>query len=378
MWCCAPGGGPCAGCFPRPHDLHASAHAVDSVTAVAAVAAVEAAVLTERARIVAVVLNWNGGDETLQCLRSLAAVRTARPVVLLADNGSVDGSVERAVAEFPELAVLRLGSNLGYAGGNNRALRHAFDALGADWVCLLNSDVVVAPDTFGALLSGALEAQEDAVPGAGAPGLVGAVGPCLLYRDRPDVVWACGGRIGPKLNVTQLLGHGGPRRAGAPHDVDYLPGACLMVSRAACDAAGLLDETFFCYLEDADWCVRIRKAHLRVVAVPGAIAYHALSSSTGGGYSAGRKYMTGVNSVHFLRKHGSIAGWAALFVFDVLLWPLAFLRGLLAGHGGAALAKLRGVIDGLRGARVDAAVAARFARVPRPTSSGPPTMTSPR
>jgi len=319
-------------------------------------------VLTPQARIVAVVLNWNGGDETLECLRSLAAVTTVRPVMLLADNGSVDGSVDKAVAEFPGLVVMRLGSNLGYAGGNNRALRHAFDALAADWVCLLNSDVVVAPDTFGALLSGVLEAEEDA--GDGAP-LVGAAGPCLLYRDRPQVVWACGGRIGPQLNVTQLLQHGGPRRNGSPFDVDYLPGACLMVSRAACDAAGLLDETFFCYLEDADWCVRIRQAGLRVVAVPGAIAYHALSSSTGGGYSAGRKYMTGVNSVHFLRKHGSLAGWTALFVFDVLLWPLAFLRGLVRGHGGAALAKLRGVFDGLRGMRVDAAVAARFARRPR-------------
>jgi len=319
-------------------------------------------VLSASSRLVAVVLNWNGGEETLECLRSLAAVSAVRPVVLLADNGSVDGSVDRALAEFPGLVVLRLGSNLGYAGGNNRALRHAFDALAADWVCLLNSDCVVAPETFGALLSGALEAQEDG--GEGGPP-VGAVGPCLLYRDRPDVVWACGGRIGPQLNVTQLLQHGGPRRNGSPHDVDYLPGACLMVSRAACDAAGLLDESFFCYLEDADWCLRIRQAGLRVVAVPGAIAYHALSSSTGGGYSAGRKYMTGVNSVHFLRKHGSLSGWTALFVFDVLLWPLAFARGLLAGHGGAALAKLRGVFDGLRGTHVDAAVAARFARRPR-------------
>ncbi len=318
--------------------------------------------LTPQARIVAVVLNWNGGDETLECLRSLAAVTTVRPAMLLADNGSVDDSVDRAIAEFPGLCVLRLGSNLGYAGGNNRALRHAFDVLAADWVCLLNSDVVVAPETFGALLSGVLEAEEDAGDGASP---VGAAGPCLLYSDRPDVVWACGGRIGPQLNVTQLLGHGGARRNGSPFDVDYLPGACLMVSRAACDAAGLLDEAFFCYLEDADWCVRIREAGLRVVAVPGAIAYHALSSSTGGGYSAGRKYMTGVNSVHFLRKHGSLSGWTALIVFDVLLWPLAFLRGLVRGHGRAALAKLRGVFDGLRGARVDAAVAARFARRPR-------------
>ncbi len=310
-------------------------------------------------RIVAVVLNWNGGDETMDCLRSLAALGADGPRVLLADNGSTDGSVERAQASHPGLLVLRHGRNLGYAAGNNRALRHAFDALGADWVCLLNSDVTVAPGMFPTLLQGARDAQA----AGGAP--VGAVGPCLYYKDRPETVWACGGRIGPQINVTQLLGHGGRGPAGAaraPKTVDYLPGACLMVSRDACERAGLLDETFFCYLEDADWCLRIRAAGLAVLAVPAATAWHGLSASTGGGYSAGRKYMTGVNSVHFLRKHGSVAGWIALFVFDVLLWPIAFLRGLLTGRAGAALAKLRGVFAGLRGRHVDAAVAARFAR----------------
>jgi GT2 family glycosyltransferase len=324
-------------------------------------------------RVAAVVLNWNGGDETLACLESLGKLRAPRPTMILADNGSSDGSVERALQLHPDLVVLRHGSNLGYAGGNNRALRHALDVLGADWVCLLNSDVIVAEDTLERLLAAAQEANAavtsaEAAGGCSAAGpdvalrRVGAVGPCLLYKDRPAVVWSCGARIGPQLNVTQLLGHGQPRRPGAPHAVDYMPGACLMVSRQACAEAGLLDESFFCYLEDADWCVRIRQAGLDVLAVPDAVAWHGLSASTGGGYSAGRKYMTGVNSVHFLRKHGSVAGWLALFVFDLALWPLALLKALPRGRAPGAVAKLRGVIDGLRGARVDAAVAARFAR----------------
>ena len=319
-------------------------------------------------RLVAIVLNWNGGEETLECLRSLRATLAPphgeRPLVLLADNGSVDGSVERALAEDAALHVLRFGTNLGYAAGNNRAMRHAFDHLGAEWVCLLNSDCVVSPDLFGVTFTGIAEAERRG------GGRVGAAGPCLLYRDRPEVVWACGGRVGPRLNVTQLLEHGrrvddGARRQG-PHDVDYVPGACLFVSREACDAVGLLDEEFFCYLEDADWSVRLRQAGFRAIAVPGARAWHALSSSTGGGYSAGRKYMTGVNSVRFLRKHGSVAGWVGLFVFDLLLWPLALAQAATKGGSAGAVAKLRGLWDGLRGGRIDAETAARFAPRRRP------------
>ena len=136
-------------------------------------------------------------------------------------------------------------------------------------------------------------------------------------------------------------------------------------ARQACERAGLLDEAYFCYLEDADWGVRIRQAGLRALAVPRARAFHALSTSTGGGYTAGRKYMTAVNSVRFLRQHGSLKGWMALFVFDVLLWPLAWLNAAMRGGAAGAVAKLKGVFDGLRGAQVDAAVAARFARRPR-------------
>ena len=89
-------------------------------------------------RVVAVVLNWNGGEETAECLRSLRALEGAVPQIVLADNGSTDGSVEALLEEDPELTVLRFGENLGYAGGNNRAMRHAFGELGAEWVCLVN------------------------------------------------------------------------------------------------------------------------------------------------------------------------------------------------------------------------------------------------
>ncbi|MFT7462956.1 MAG: GT2 family glycosyltransferase, partial [Pseudohongiellaceae bacterium] len=109
---------------------------------------------SDSASLAAIVLNWNGGHETGDCLRSLAQVSWPDLQVVLADNGSVDGSVEQLEKEFSELVVLRHGANLGFAEGNNRALAHAFDELGVDWACLLNSDVTVTPEIFRALIEG--------------------------------------------------------------------------------------------------------------------------------------------------------------------------------------------------------------------------------
>jgi GT2 family glycosyltransferase len=234
--------------------------------------------------------------------------------------------------------------------------------MGAEWICLLNSDLVAPADLFTELMAAVetLQAQSDQP--------LGALGPRIYSRDDPEVVWANGGRIAATANVTRLVDHGQRHAPGGepepPEPRDYVPGTCVLVSRAAWEVVGELDEEYFCYLEDADWCLRMRAKGFGVFVVPGATAYHALSSSTGGGYSPGRKYMTAVNSVHFLRKHGTWRGWAALFFYDVLLWPLVLARALLSGHTRAAVAKIQGVIDGLRGEHVDAAVAARYARRP--------------
>lgn len=315
----------------------------------------------DRPKVVAIVLNWNGGEETAECLASLRALEGVRPRIVLADNGSTDGSLQRLRDADPELHILSFDENLGYAGGNNRAMRHAFGEMGAEWVCLLNSDVVAEPELFNRLLDAAQTLREQGHSD------IGALGPCVYYRDQPHLVWANGGRIGATANVTQLIDHGRRAPGGRPADPeprDYIPGTCLLVSRRAWEVVGDLDESFFCYLEDADWGLRMMSGGFGVFVVPAASAYHALSSSTGGGYSAGRKYMTAVNSVHFLRKHGTWRGWAALFFYDVLLWPLVFAKGLLSGHGRAAFAKIQGVYHGLRGHRVNAAVAARYARRP--------------
>jgi len=292
----------------------------------------------------AVVVNWDGGDQNLTCIASLFAQGRELGLVVLVDNGSRDGSAERVAERFPAVRILRNASNLGFGAGSNAGIEAAL-AAGARSILLVNNDVTLPPGTLGRL-----QAALDAHP------QVGLVGPRVLYADDPSRVWAAGCELTWRENLTTLVGHG--RRDGPQYQttrvVDYLAGCALLVRREVFERVGAFDAAFFAYSEDVDLALRARGAGFDSLLVGEASALHAPSSSTGGGYSARRKYMMGVNSVWFLRRWGRPRHWLAFLVFDVLSLPPLWLLGLLRGRARAVCAKGLGIWDGLRGRRVTA------------------------
>jgi GT2 family glycosyltransferase len=294
-------------------------------------------------KIVAVVVNWNGGAQNLRCLESLLA-EPAITSVLFVDNASSDGSRELVARRCPRVEVLDSGANLGYGGGNNLGFQRALE-LGADAVFVLNNDVTLAPGATGLL---ARELERDP--------RVGAVGPRVVFRDRPGVVWAAGGELTWRQNLSTLRGFGERDRVelAGDVDVDYVPGCALLVRRELIERLGGFDERYFAYTEDVDLGVRAARAGFRSRCVGAALAYHEPSSSTGGGYNPRRKYMMGVNSVWFLRQYAGPREKLKFVVYDVLTLPLALADGFLRGQAKAVLAKGLGIRDGLRGKRVTA------------------------
>lgn len=232
------------------------------------------------------VLNWNGRDDTLRCLASLAGSGAAGVVV--ADNGSSDGSVAAIRAAHPEVELVENRANLGFSGGNNAAIRHALER-GADWVVLLNNDAELEP--------GALAAFAAAPP-------AGVLAGKLLFPDG-RVQWA-GQRLGLRSGYS-----GRPHGYGRPDGPEYsrpgatprAVGALMAVSRPAIEAAGLLDEALFAYVEDVDWSLRIRAAGFACRFVPEARARHALSASTGGAASTAPLYYGTRNTVAVCERH---------------------------------------------------------------------------
>lgn len=220
-----------------------------------------------------VVLNWNNGPDTLACLGSLAALGDPACDVFVVDNGSTDDSAACIRTGFPNIPVLETGANLGYAGGNNAGIHHAL-AQGADFVCILNNDVIVEPDFLAPLLA-ALESRPD----------VGVVTPLVAERSNDSGhVWALGSSVDQRTAAVSRNHAGEPVaswQGRPPFEVDVASGAAMLVKREAFECVGLMDEDFFLYFEEVDWSLAVRRARYHILAVPTSMVWHKVSATLG-------------------------------------------------------------------------------------------------
>jgi GT2 family glycosyltransferase len=247
-------------------------------------------------KLVAVVLNWNGGEDTLCSLASLGGIET-----ICVDNGSTDGSADEVARRFPRVDLIRTGVNLGFAGGNNVGIRRALDR-DADWVLLLNQDAVAEPGLREALERGAA-ARPDA----------GVLACKVLFEDGETVMYA-----GASFNT--WLGYSGRRRGfGQPdrfherRDVERADGAAMAISRPLVERVGPLDELLFLYVEDVELSLRARVAGFAVVFVPDAVVRHRGSASTGGSASTTNLYYSTRNTIVVVERYSPLpAGLRAL------------------------------------------------------------------
>lgn len=270
-----------------------------------------------------VVLNWNGREHLGPCLRSLAVQDHPDFFVVVVDNGSEDGSVAYLREDHPEVDVVALDENRRFAGGNNAGAAHAIDR-GADVVLVLNNDTEVAPDLLSAL-DRAFDRPE-----------VGIAGPRVVHLDTPDVIWYGGGVFHAGLGFAR---HRALRAdvdsGGAPAGpTDWVTGCALAVRAPVWESLGGLDEAFYIYAEDVDFCLRARQAGTSIHYEPTATVLHAVSASTGGRWSPFKAYHRTRARRQLVRRHGK-GPW----VGPVGLAHDLALAGFLGVRGGPASAR---------------------------------------
>lgn len=294
-----------------------------------------------------VVVNWNTSGLLADCLASLpAACADLDCEVLVVDNASRDGSAALVADRFPAVILVEAGANLGFAGGNNLALPRCRGA----FVLLLNPDTVCPPGSLARLVAFA----------RGKPRL-GAVGPLLTGSDGlPTISWGwfphprhhwlgCldpARRLGGRFWGERVVHV--PARAEPSREVDYVAGACLLMPRQALAQVGPLDERFFLYFEETDWCLRARQAGLAVWYCADAEVVH-LEGRAAATVSDFSLHQFQLSYRLFLRKHHGRGrelevrlAQACEYGLKALLRALAALRGGPARQANRALARQYG------------------------------------
>jgi GT2 family glycosyltransferase len=251
--------------------------------------------------VAVVVLSWNGREDTLACLRSLAEVAYRPLEVIVVDNGSSDGSPDAVAEAFPAVHLIRLDRNTGFSGGVDTGIRAA-DERGAGAVLLLNNDMVVEP--------GFLDPLVEALR----PGVAAACSQ-ILFADAPERIWYAGASFRPRRgHHGRNIGYGEPPLPAdrRPYEVDCACGGAMLIARSAVEQVGLFDERLFAYREDLDWSLRARAEGLRILVAPASVVRHAVSGSSGGASSPTSLYYDTRNGLVVSERHaplGTVGTW---------------------------------------------------------------------
>lgn len=253
-----------------------------------------------------IIVSHNAREHLAACIDSIATAPPGTPHdVTVVDNASTDGAVDAVSRRWPEVRTIRLERNIGFAAANNRGIRETAGSR----VLLLNSDTVVPPGVIDRLV-----ARLDAHPGAAVAGprLVDAAGRAEL---------SFGPMISPFSELRQktisalharrvgLATRWVERETSRERYVDWVSGACLLVHRLDAEAVGLLDERYFLYTEDVDFCAAIRGRGRRILFAPAAEVVHvrgrSRATAAGAANAAYRR-----SHLAFYEKHHP--GWAPL------------------------------------------------------------------
>lgn len=241
-------------------------------------------------KLAIIILNWNGVDYTTASVAALLADPTCLADIYILDNGSTTDEAVILRERFGEkISVERLDKNLGFTGGNNYVMRQLLPRQQYDYIVLLNQDTVIAPGCMHTLTEYMNQAAKVAVCGP------------LVIDTTTQTVQSCGATIQRWTGkiISRQQGQPPTTIPVVPAEVDCVIGNCFMMRVAAIEQIGLLDNGYFAYYEEADWCVRAQQHGWQCAVVPQAVIQHAKA----GGF---KTYFITRNMIWFQKEHASL------------------------------------------------------------------------
>ncbi len=246
-------------------------------------------------RIGIVIVNYNGIIHNQECIDSILNSSYSNIEIIIVDNKSVDSSIEELERIYNEnITVIKNTENLGFAGGTNIGIKYAISN-GCDYVLLLNNDTVIDKNMIGYMLKTSRE-NYNAV-----------VSPKIYYYEPSNVIWSAGGEINWNRGYTIQYGMGKIDNGqwDDKREVSFATGCCILIPRRVIEKVGLIQEEYFLYFEDTDYCVNIRKCGFKIIYEPMAKMYHKVSATTGGDNNINYVYYIIRNRLLFNHKYNN-------------------------------------------------------------------------
>lgn len=226
-------------------------------------------------KLAVILVNYNGKQYNEACIESLLRQRGSYEIkIIVADNGSQDDSmqiIQERYGEDSRIETIFLGDNYGFSYANNVGIRRA-EEWEADYVLLLNNDTEVHEDLLTELLACAKRHPHS------------MIAPKIYYSERKDVLWSAGGEVSPFVRKVRHIGlnQKDTGQFDKERRIGFATGCCLLLPREIIDKAGLLDERFFLYYEDTEYCFRLRDMGIEIWYCPQARLYHKVGASSKG------------------------------------------------------------------------------------------------
>ncbi|HPN96209.1 MAG TPA: glycosyltransferase family 2 protein [Candidatus Moranbacteria bacterium] len=235
-------------------------------------------------KVFIVILNYNGKNVLIDCLKSVFKIDYPEFQVLVVDNNSGDGSFEAARVAFSKCIFIKNEENVGFSAGNNIGIKYALERA-ADYIFLLNNDTEVKGDFLSKLVAVAEKTPS-----------VGLVSP-IIFKDKSSNVWFSGGKIDWLRMKTK---HDKNIFKNTPYNSDLITGCAMLVKAEVFKRIGLLDEDFFLYWEDTDFSYRARKAGFLIVVAPESFVWHMENSNV---LNKNKIYWLVISGLIFFKKN---------------------------------------------------------------------------
>ncbi|MCX7995457.1 MAG: glycosyltransferase family 2 protein [candidate division WOR-3 bacterium] len=271
--------------------------------------------MKKKTKVTVVIVNWNGGEETIACVNSLQKCTYSDFDLVIVDNGSRAKDVKLLEERFGHIArIIKNNVNLGFAGGVNKGIEVAIKNC-SKYILLLNNDTIVSPDFLEILVNHAEKEPE-----------IGIVTPKINYYSSPGIIWSAGGFIS-KLRASGFsYGEGrNDSEYASNRIISFASGCCMLIKAEVISQVGFFDENYFLYVEDADFCYRVTSSGYKILYAASSKIFHKVNRTSKKDVSNLPLYYTTRNRLYFAKKFLSEMFLISLFYLILSLFPKSFI-----------------------------------------------------